>query len=107
MSPSSSARSFLCLRSFFSDRIPGLDRPVSVKLFELFRRKGFVDDNGYMRNDGRRTRWREAVREDKTILLDERLEHPVQEEMNLAFALHEMTSVYTDEIFKWFESHMS
>lgn len=90
-----------------ADRIPGLDQSVSAKLFELLRRKGFVNENGYMRNDGRRTRWKEALREDKTSFLDEHLVHPVQEELNLAFAFHEMTSLHTDQIFKWFESHMS
>lgn len=90
-----------------ANRIPGLDQSVSAKLFELFRRKGFIDENGYMRKDGRRTRWKEALREDKTILLDEHLAHPVQEELNLAFALHEMTSLHNDQMFKWFESHMS
>ena len=93
--------------NLLSDRIPGLDQSVSAKLFDLFRRKGFIDENGYMRNDGRRTRWRDALKEDKTILLDEHLAHPVQEELNLAFAYHEMTSLHTDQIFKWFESHMS
>ncbi|CAN6573859.1 unnamed protein product [Malus baccata var. baccata] len=89
-----------------ADRIPGLDQSVSAKLFELFRKKGFIDENGYMKNDGRRTRWKEAVRESKIISLDKHLAHYIQEELNLAFAYHEMTSLHSDRMFKWFESHM-
>lgn len=38
---------------FLADRIPALDKTTSVKLFDLFRDKGFIDENGYMRADGR------------------------------------------------------
>ncbi|PON90661.1 Alpha/Beta hydrolase fold containing protein [Trema orientale] len=90
-----------------ADRIPGIDQSVSAKLFELFQHRGFIDGKGYLRNDGRETPWKEALKEDKAISVDENLLHPIEEEMNLAFAYHEMTSLQTDQIFKWFESHMS
>ncbi|KAM5580003.1 hypothetical protein ABKV19_009640 [Rosa sericea] len=89
-----------------ANRIPGLDQSVSAKLFDLFRHEGFIDENGYMKNDGRRTHWKEAVRKSNIIFLDKQLAHYIQEELNLAFAFHEMTSLHTDRIFKWFESHM-
>lgn len=89
-----------------ADRIPGLDQSVSTRLFELFRDEGFIDENGYMKNDGRRTHWKEAVRESNIIFPDKQLAHYIQEELNLAFAFHEMTSLHSDRIFKWFESHM-
>ncbi|KAM1600280.1 hypothetical protein ACFXTN_022761 [Malus domestica] len=89
-----------------ADRIPGLDQSVSAKLFELFRKKGFIDENGYMKNDGRKTRWKEAVRESEIVSLDGHLTHYIQEELNLAFAYHEMASLHADRMFKWFESHM-
>ncbi|KAJ0052105.1 hypothetical protein Pint_01439 [Pistacia integerrima] len=94
-------------RNFLADRVPGLGQAVSGKLFELFRDKGFIDENGYMRNDGRATHWKEALRESKAIVLDKNLVHHVQEELNLAFAYHEMTSLQSEQIFKWFETHMS
>lgn len=94
-------------RNFFADRIPGLDQANSTKLFELFQEKGFIDENGYMRSDGRRTRWKEALRESNAIFLDKNLVHHVQEELNLAFAYHEMTSLQSEQIFKWLETHMS
>lgn len=94
-------------RNFLADRIPGFEQAVSDKLFELFREKGFIDENGYMKNDGRATHWKEALLESKTIVLDKNLVHYVQEELNLAFAYHEMTSLQSEQIFKWFEAHMS
>lgn len=90
-----------------ADRIPGLDQALSRKLFEFFLEKGFVDQNGYMKKDGRKIKWKKALEEKKTLLLDEHLVRHIQEELNLAFAYHEMTSVHSDQIFKWFESHMS
>ncbi|XP_030538764.2 uncharacterized protein LOC115746919 [Rhodamnia argentea] len=93
--------------STFAERIPGVEENVSAKLFELFRSKGFVDANGYMKSDGRKTRWKKALQENKNVLLDRQLVNHVQEELNLAFAYHEMTSLQSEEIFKWFESHMS
>ncbi|TQD90329.1 hypothetical protein C1H46_024096 [Malus baccata] len=89
-----------------ADRIPGLDQSVSAKLFELFRKKGFIDENGCMKNDRRKTRCKEAVRESKIVSLDDHLTPYIQEELNLPFAYHEMTSLHADRMFKWFESHM-
>lgn len=98
---------FPLTRNFFADRIPGLEQVNSTKLFKLFQEKGFIDENGYMRSDGRRTRWKEALRESNAIFLNKNLVHHVQEELNLAFAYHEMTSLQSEQIFKWFETHMS
>ncbi|GLT37410.1 hypothetical protein SLA2020_117280 [Shorea laevis] len=92
--------------TFFADRIPGLDPIVSAKLFDLVRNKGFIDENGYMKRDGRATRWKEALQGSKAVLLDKNLLQHVQEELNLAFSYHEMTSLKSEQIFKWFESHM-
>ncbi|XP_017984493.1 PREDICTED: uncharacterized protein LOC18612148 [Theobroma cacao] len=93
--------------TFLSDRIPGLDQTISARLFNLFKEKGFIDENGYMKRDGRATPWKQALQESKTTFLEKDLVHPVQEELNLAFAYHEMTSLQSEQIFKWFESHMT
>lgn len=92
---------------FLADRIPGIDQTVSAKLFELFQEKGFIDENGYMKNDGRATRWKPALKESNIQLPDKHLAQHIQEELNLAFAYHEMISLHSDQIFKWFESHIS
>ncbi|KAL4363676.1 hypothetical protein GQ457_04G001890 [Hibiscus cannabinus] len=93
--------------TFLSDRIPGLDQTVSARLFDLFKEKGFVDENGYMKQDGRATPWKDALRDSKINSVEKDLVHPVDEELNLAFAYHEITSLQSEEIFKWFESHMT
>ncbi|THU70715.1 hypothetical protein C4D60_Mb08t27880 [Musa balbisiana] len=92
--------------TLLSDRIPGLDQAFSVKLFELFQEKGFIDEHGYLRNDGRATPWKQALREREPSLDKfEWIDH-IQEELNLAFGYHEMTSLQIDDILDWFESHM-
>lgn len=93
--------------TYFSDVIPGIDRSISVKLFNLFKEKGFIDKNGYMTKDGRTIRWKAALQERGITLPDKSLFHHIQEEMNLAYAYHEMTSLQSEEILDWFESHMS
>ncbi|MCL7051018.1 hypothetical protein MKW94_016303, partial [Papaver nudicaule] len=91
---------------FLSDRIPGIDEAISFELVELLHQEGFVDENGLMRKDGRATRWKEALKRRKNVSLDKnKLDH-IQEELNLAFAYHEMTSLQDEKIFNWFESHM-
>lgn len=92
--------------NFLADRIRNLDLTISVELFRLFQEKGFIDKNGFMRNDGRATRWKAALRERKIFLPDKNLVNHIQEELNLAFSYHEMTSLQTEQIFSWFESHM-
>ncbi|KAM7503118.1 hypothetical protein LguiB_002022 [Lonicera macranthoides] len=93
--------------NFLSDRVSGIDEATSSKLFVLFKEKGFVDGNGYMKNDGRATRWKGALRERNILLPMKHLVGHIQEELNLAFAYHEMTSLQSEEIFNWFESHMN
>ncbi|CAA6665704.1 unnamed protein product [Spirodela intermedia] len=92
---------------FLSDRIPSLDETFSVKLFELFREKGFIDENNYMKSDGRGTQWKEAVKEIEPSADDHEWTDHVQEELNLAFGYHEMTSLQMEDIIRWFESHLS
>ncbi|KAJ7960690.1 Secretion-regulating guanine nucleotide exchange factor [Quillaja saponaria] len=92
--------------NFLTDRIQGLDQTLSAKLFELFQMKGFIDQNGYMRKDGRGMQWKRALKERKNLLFDKRLVPHIQEELNLAFSFHEMTSLHSDQILKWFESHI-
>lgn len=88
--------------NIFADRFSDFDDSVSSKLFELFGKEGFFDEYGDMKTDGRRTCWREAVSKEKTMFLPKELFQHVQEELDLAFAYHEMTSLPSQEIFKWF-----
>ncbi|CAH9099155.1 unnamed protein product [Cuscuta epithymum] len=93
---------------FLAGRVPGLDLTVSAKLFELFQKNGFVDKRGFMRKDGRAIRWDAAIKKEmKSLLPDISLLKHIQEEMNLAYGYHEMTSLQSEQIFNWFESHLS
>ncbi|KAK4438933.1 hypothetical protein Salat_0227900 [Sesamum alatum] len=92
---------------FFANRIPGLDLNLSEKLFDVFQEKGFIDKNGYMRDDGRAIPWKTALEERNILLPDKSVINHIQEEMNLAFAYHEMTSLQSEQILDWFESHLN
>ncbi|KZV56286.1 hypothetical protein F511_00283 [Dorcoceras hygrometricum] len=89
----------------FANRIPGLEQSLSVTLFKVFQDRGFIDENGYMRDDGRAIPWKIALEERNIHLPVESLVNHIQEEMNLAFAYHEMTSIQSKQILDWFESH--
>ncbi|XP_078177323.1 secretion-regulating guanine nucleotide exchange factor [Carex rostrata] len=91
---------------FLAKRVLGLETELTVKLIEVLREKGFLDQKGYLKKDGRNIKWKEALVEKK--LIDEKFElfRHINEELNLAFAYHEYTSLKNDEIFEWFESHM-
>lgn len=92
--------------NFLADRVPGLDMKISVELFNLFKEKGFINKRGYLINDGRVIPWKEAMNERKISLPNNILVNYIQEELNLAFAYHEMTSLQSEQMFDWFESHL-
>ncbi|XP_056685566.1 uncharacterized protein [Spinacia oleracea] len=92
---------------WLTDRVTDLNHTTSLKLFELFSSKGFIDAKGYMKNDGRATPWREALKQSNILLkYESKLMHHIEEELNLAYAYHEMTSLQSDQMFKWFKSHL-
>ncbi|KAI0496702.1 hypothetical protein KFK09_023026 [Dendrobium nobile] len=93
--------------NFLSDRIPRLDQSFSVQLFELLHQRGFIDDQGYMRRDGRATRWKQILKENKFSSEKYQWVNHIQEELNLAYGYHEMTSLQLYDIFSWFEAHLS
>lgn len=100
--------------NFFSKRIPYVDLKMSVKLGEMLERSGYLDGRRYLTRDSRSLKLKQDLRrsEDGQELLDslswrsENWEHHIREELNLAFAFHEFTSVPTRKIIAWFESHV-
>ncbi|CAN6483553.1 unnamed protein product [Victoria cruziana] len=92
---------------FLSDRVPGLDEALSIKIFHTFKEKGIIDENGFMVSDGRMVRWREALAEKEVLPDNYEWASHIQEELNLAFAYHEMTSLPMAQILNWFHSHLS
>ncbi|CAM0946033.1 unnamed protein product [Alopecurus aequalis] len=98
---------FAVSAEFLAARIPGLTRTVADGLVDVLRHKSFLDDKGFLKKDGRSTPWKEAAEEAKVLPEGFRLGRHVTEELNIAYAFHEFTSLKNGEIFDWFESHMS
>ncbi|CAM0882728.1 unnamed protein product [Alopecurus aequalis] len=93
--------------TLLSDRIPGLDQGLSERIWKIFGEEGFVDERGYMRKDGRATPWKDAVvKRGFWEEVSKWAEH-IQEELNLAYGCHEMTSIQADEMFNWIEEHLT
>lgn len=101
--------------SFFAKRIPYIDPSMSVALHELLLRAGCLDSRGYLKMDGRQL---ELKREmslgkdgqklvDSLSLIAEDWEHHIREELNVAFAFHEFTSLPSAKIIAWLESHVT
>ncbi|KAF7028268.1 hypothetical protein CFC21_040219 [Triticum aestivum] len=97
---------FAVSADFLAARIPGLTPTVADGLVDVLRQKSFLDEKGFLKKDGRRTPWQEAAEEAKILPEGFRLERHVTEELNIAYAYHEFTSLENEEIFKWFDSHM-
>ncbi|TKW37104.1 hypothetical protein SEVIR_1G027000v4 [Setaria viridis] len=98
---------FAVSAEFLAERVPGLTRAVADALVDVLRRKGFVDEKGFLKKDGRSTPWKKAAEEAKVLPEGFHLERHVTEELNVAYAYHEFTSLKNTEIFEWFESHMN
>jgi hypothetical protein len=93
--------------ALLSDRIPGLDHGLSERIWKIFSEEGFIDERGYMRKDGRATPWKDAVSKRGFWEEVSRWSDHIQEELNLAYAYHEMTSLQADEMFNWIEEHLT
>ncbi|PVH65885.1 hypothetical protein PAHAL_1G097700 [Panicum hallii] len=97
---------FAVSAEFLAERVPGLTRAVADALVDVLRRKLFVDEKGFLKKDGRSTPWKKAAEEAKVLPEGFNLERHVNEELNVAYAYHEFTSLKNTEIFEWFESHI-
>ncbi|CAO2166385.1 unnamed protein product [Urochloa humidicola] len=92
--------------TLLSERIPGLDSELSRRIWTVFREEGFVDDKGYMKEDGRATPWKDAlVKRGFWKEVSPWADH-IKEELNLAYGYHEMTSLHNEEMFDWIEKHL-
>ncbi|CAN6250907.1 unnamed protein product [Urochloa humidicola] len=98
---------FAVSAELLAKRVPGITRAVADALVDVLRRKGFVDEKGFLKDDGRSTPWKKAAEEAKVLLEGFHLDRHVTEELNVAYAYHEFTSLKNTEIFEWFESHMN
>ncbi|RLM91753.1 uncharacterized protein C2845_PM08G25410 [Panicum miliaceum] len=93
--------------TLLSERIPRVDRELSERIWKVFREEGFVDEKGYMKEDGRATPWKDALVERGFWKEVSPSADHIQEELNLAYGYHEMTSLHADEMFDWIEKHLT
>jgi hypothetical protein len=101
--------------NFFAQRIPYMDASISVELRGLLLRSGCLDNSGYLKMDGRQLELKRKISlgKDGQKLVDhlssmsDYWEHHIREELNVAFAFHEFTSLPSGKIIAWLESHVS
>ncbi|EFJ13260.1 hypothetical protein SELMODRAFT_122862 [Selaginella moellendorffii] len=89
-----------------SDRIPGVGDEASRKIYQALKEAGILDENDFMRSDGRRVGWRAVLERRNAFPVSlKKWEHHIQEELNAAYAYHEMTSAPLERTFDWFADH--
>ncbi|KAL1499502.1 hypothetical protein AB1Y20_011705 [Prymnesium parvum] len=94
-------------------RISGMDLPTATRLHQALQHAQLLDDDGFLLQDPRRSHWRSAVianrslwrqlpgvrpGEHDTLQPDE---SPVAEVLNVAWAMHEITSDHNRAILHW------
>jgi hypothetical protein len=82
-------------KTFFSDRIPEVTKSLSSKMFDAFKKNKVIDSQGYVVMDPRLSNWRDALQPFASELLPDKLtpdSSPISEEMNVAYAQHEIIS---------------
>lgn len=95
----------------FSRRIPRFPRNVSEQVVTVLRDGGFLDDEGYLKSDPRRTdkKWAPLVRRRVEALKHAELHKfvsPIFEELNWAFSNHQGISDTTAASFHFFEDRI-
>eukprot|EP00897_Mesotaenium_endlicherianum_P005155 jgi/Mesen1/4668/ME000241S03709 len=93
---------------FLSERIAGLTEAVSRRIHDVLVKEHLLDRRGFLLKDGRATRWALPVEHQKILPLESggrlKWQDHIEEELNLAYALHEMTSLNSSQVFNWFDS---
>ena len=94
---------------FFSTRIPNFSpedpHAVSEQIYSRFKNAGLLDENGFLVEDPRGTNWRDYLQDMSSLPYGDSLvadESPISEELNVAFADHELTADYMKETINFF-----
>jgi len=82
-------------------------RADAAAVVAALRRGGFLDDQGYLLEDPRRSDWRSVVR--PVVTTDSLVAHasPISEILNVAWAEHEYTDAFLDETLDWLDAKAS
>lgn len=84
---------------------PAVRLAESARMAAALRDAGLLDSEGYLREDPRRSEWREALRRHAARIGDSMVpdESPIAEVLNVAYAAHELSADGFDEDMKWLE----
>lgn len=94
--------------AFFSDRIPGIDAAASAAAVAALRAAGLLNSTGYLVDDPRRSGWRDALAPLARRLRGDTLEpdaSAVAEELNVAWARHEITADFVQATSAFLRAH--
>ncbi|GAQ80011.1 hypothetical protein KFL_000440130 [Klebsormidium nitens] len=87
---------------FLAERIRGLDRATSEKVFVSFRNGGFLDKDAFLVENPRRSAWSSLLTSAGPEV--EKFTEHIAEELNVLYGWHELTSLKASETFDWFEN---
>jgi len=89
--------------TFFSDRIESITPETSELMVVALRKAELIDKSGMLLDNPRGSPWRECLQKfagSDSLVADE---SPISEVLNVAFAQHEMSSDFVDEMIDFFE----
>lgn len=94
---------------YFHQRIGGkVTKEISEKIYDGLNEKGHLDKDGFLMADPRRSSWRDIVKKSVDLgILSDGLKadsSPISEEMNVAFAMHELAAQCTEEMMGFIEA---
>lgn len=96
--------------TFMTERVDFFGSEQSIAVFEALKEGGALDQSGFLITDPRASRphmskssWQSLVRERLPDLPVEADVSALAEEMNVAWAMHELVSDRMDEVFLWLE----
>lgn len=96
---------------FFSSRSRDISDSVSTAIYSTFQRAGLLDESGFLQDDPRQTskQWQQLLKQHVPAAKKMNLnvdESTVHEELNLAWAGHELISDNISSVFQFFQSQM-
>lgn len=99
------AKQIALTKGFFSDRIEGMSPQTSESIYDAFMANNLITEFGYLRADPRHSNWRGLVEDMEDIKNTDNLiadKSSIAEELNVAYALHEMTAEHMDKTIVFF-----
>ena len=90
-------------RELLTERIDGLEREQSVQFYEEAVKDGFISSDGKLLQDPRESGIARYLVEKLAGSMWKEQYRAVEEEMNLLWGVHEMTSERMDEVVRWME----